>query len=78
VLKCEVLYETCPKIELTLLRVHPVKPQDSIQGHWAFSGALLLMAHPRSSYIVGDTLLKYLVKVQQHVPHHGCALLSSV
>jgi len=27
--KCEVVYETCPRIELTLLRVHPAKSQDS-------------------------------------------------
>ena len=45
----------------------PGLAEASIQGQWAFGstrGALLLMAHPRSSYILGDTLLKRLTKVQ--------------
>jgi hypothetical protein len=45
----------------------PGLAEASIQGQWAFGstrGALLLMAHPRSSYILGDTLLKQLTKVQ--------------
>ena len=38
-----------------------------IQGQWAFGsthGVLLLMAHPCSSYILGDTFLNHLTKVQ--------------
>jgi len=45
----------------------PGLAEASIQGQWAFGstrGALLLMAHPRSSYILGDTLLKHLIKVK--------------
>ena len=39
------------------------------------------MAHPRSSYILGDTVLKHLAKVQalfRHGPQHGSALVSGV
>ena len=73
VLTCEFVYETCPKIELTLRRTVctlseiPGLTEASIQGQWAFGstrGALLLMAHPRSSYILDDTLLKHLTKVE--------------
>jgi hypothetical protein len=69
-LTCKVVYETCPKLELTLpctFSEIPGLAEASIQGQWTFGstrGALLLMAHPRSSYILGDTLLKHLAKVQ--------------
>ena len=69
-LTCEFVYESCPKIELTLSCASSEIPglaEASIQGQWAFGstrGALLLMAHPRSSYILGDTLLKHLTKVE--------------
>jgi len=39
----------------------------SIQGQWAFGstrGTSLLTAHPHSSYMLGDTLLKHLAEVQ--------------
>ena len=58
-----------PRLNLPLPCVPSVKSlaEASIQGQWAFGstrGALLVMAYPRSSYILGDTLLNHLAKVQ--------------
>jgi hypothetical protein len=67
VLKCEVVYETYPRLNLhycVYIQRNP-RTEDSLKHQFNANGPLnWFMAHPRSSYILSDTLLKYLAEVQ--------------
>ena len=66
-LKCKSICETCPNLTVCTRSGISGLAEASIKGQWAFGskrGALLIMAHPRSSYIPRDTILKHLAKVQ--------------